>query len=345
MDLKELVATVTSAQSRLTAAWGVQPTVSAYSALELRLLGGNNPLSPEEYRKYGELDAEIKQYREIDSDATFAINYANLILKEGPSSDVEDAAQSLASSLADVETLYFKTTMSTEDNKRAVLRVGLLTYSNEDLQMMLRGTVNAYARFAAKRYISHTVIEHDSERETVMLLSGNYAFGFLRRESGVHRIIYVGDKGKKQTAYMQITVEPYSEKSQMRIEEKDLRWDEFSATGPGGSHANTSNTCVRVTHIPTNLSAKSCLRSKANNTTIALNILISRIEAQNEKEKVRIETRWQDHYRTIRLTDGESVIDKRTGVQADSVDDYFNTIDTFVTAGIQKAAEKKASPK
>lgn len=343
MDLQELVATVTSAQSRLTEAWGVQQTFVLYRALELRLLEGKNTLTPEEYRRYGELDAEIKQYGEINSAATFAIDYANFILKEGSASDAEDAAQSLASSLADVETLYFETTMSPEDKKSAVLRVGLLTYGNEDLQMILRGTVNAYERFTTKRGISHTVIEHDAERETVILLNGNYAFGFLRRESGIHRIIYVGDKGKKQTAYMQITVEPYSEKSQVKIQEKDLRWEEFGATGPGGSHANTSNTCVRVTHLPTGITAKSCLRSKANNKTVALNVLRSRIEAYAEKDKPRSETRAQDHYRTIRLTDGESVIDTRTGKEEDSVDDYFKNIERFITAGILKSAERKTA--
>ena len=188
-------------------------------------------------------------------------------------------------------------------------------------------------------------------KSAVAEIIGCYAYGYLRGESGVHRLVRISPfsaKGLRHTSFALVDVLPELEDVKIDIDPKDLRLDTFRSSGPGGQNVNKLETAVRITHIPTNTAvAVQSERSQAQNKEKAMRILKSRLaklmeEAQvKELSQLRAETQgkeieWGSQIRSYVLNPYKKVKDHRTNVQHNQPDKVLDgDLDKFIEAELQ----------
>ncbi len=157
-------------------------------------------------------------------------------------------------------------------------------------EMLLR----MYLRFLEKNNFHVEMVEKSVGKEgglknVSLKISGSYPYGFLRGEHGIHRLVRLSPFNvakSRETSFASVEVIPFIPEDALKIEEKDLKIETFRAGGPGGQHVNTTDSAVRITHLPTNLTA-SCQseRSQFQNKELALRILKAKIFKKQKEEK------------------------------------------------------------
>ena len=199
-----------------------------------------------------------------------------------------------------------------------------------------------YGLYAARRGWKTRMIDDDT-----IEIKGEDAYNILKNESGVHRLVRISpydSKGLRHTSFALVEVLPDlgKIKTDIEIPEKDIKVDFNRSSGPGGQNANKVETVVKVTHIPTGLTATSSVeRGQSQNREIAMNILKARLlklmkekqetEISNLKTKVSIE--WGHQIRSYVLHPYKMVKDHRTEYETSKVDDVLNgQLDELVEA-------------
>ena len=209
-----------------------------------------------------------------------------------------------------------------------------------------------YRRWVERRGFGLDVIEYTEGEEAgiksaTFTVSGDYAFGLLSAERGVHRLVRISpfDAGaRRHTSFASVAVAPVvGEAVEVQIEEKDLKVDTYRASGAGGQHVNKTDSAVRITHLPTGIVAQ-CQneRSQHQNREVAMRVLRARLfELEREKrereiaaqsgEKADIE--WGSQIRSYVLHPYKLVKDHRTGEETANVDRVLDgDIDAFIYA-------------
>lgn len=214
-----------------------------------------------------------------------------------------------------------------------------------------------YQKYAERSGFDSTLLhqafgEHGGTKSAVAEIKGRYAYGKLRGESGVHRLVRISPfsaKALRHTSFALVDILPEIEDVKIEIDPKDLRVDTFRSSGPGGQNVNKLETAVRVTHIPTNTAvAVQSERSQAQNKEKAMQVLKSRLAELMEEEQVkeiselRAKTKesaieWGSQARSYVLNPYKSVKDHRTGVESTQPEKVLDgELDEFIEAEITK---------
>jgi peptide chain release factor 2 len=296
------------------------------------------------FRKYSELQ-ELKD-----------------IVQEKDSELLADLGRNIQALLSEVERLEFKTLLSAEnDPNNAILSINAGAGGTEScdwVSMLLR----MYNRWAEGRGYSVRTIdilpgEEAGIKNVTILVEGDYAYGYLKSERGVHRLVRISpfDSNKRRhTSFASVDVIPEIEDtSEIAIEDRDLEVETFRASGAGGQHMQKSDTAVRITHKPSGISVQ-CQneRSQSQNKQTALKVLKARLyELQQEnkekelnkirgEEKKKIE--WGSQIRSYVLYPYTLVKDHRTDYEmGNSAAVLDGDLDKFMEAYLKSRKERK----
>tara|TARA_B100000579_G_scaffold190360_1_gene155451 strand:+ start:881 stop:1534 length:654 start_codon:yes stop_codon:yes gene_type:complete len=200
-----------------------------------------------------------------------------------------------------------------------------------------------YERFAEKNNYKISIIDYQRGEEagiknTTLLISGFKSYGYLKMESGVHRLVRISpfDSNKRRhTSFSSVWAYPeIDDNIDIEINQKDIRIDTFRASGAGGQHVNTTDSAVRITHLMYNVSVQSQNeRSQHRNKETAMKMLKSRIydielEKQNEEKKKnesnKKEIGWGNQIRSYVLHPYKMVKDLRSNFQTSNTDSVLD---------------------
>jgi peptide chain release factor 2 len=280
-----------------------------------------------------------------------------LIEMANEAGDVDAAAEStaeLASIQAVMDDLEIHTLLNGEYDARAAvitIRAGAGGVDAADFAEML---LRMYLRWSEKhnypvRVLDTSYAEEAGIKSATIEIDAPYAFGTLSVEAGTHRLVRMSpfnSAGKRQTSFAAVEVVPLMEETEsIEIPENDMRVDVFRSRGPGGQSVNTTDSAVRITHLPTGI-VVSCQNEKSQiqNRAAALRVLQSRLlllqrEEENAKKKElagNITASWGDQMRSYVLAPYQMVKDLRTEHEVNNPSAVFDgDIDGFISAGIR----------
>ena len=274
----------------------------------------------------------------------------------------DEALESLAKQQDSLDALLDETELvmllsGEEDNQDAILEIhpgAGGTESQDWAEMLLR----MYTRWAARRHF--TVEELDylpgdeaGIKSVTLRISGPHAFGFLKSERGIHRLIRISPfdaSGRRHTSFASVDVMPdVGDDIQLDIKETDLRFDTFRSSGAGGQHINKTSSAVRLTHLPTGI-VVFCQteRSQFQNRDNAMKMLrakLAELKMQQHAEKVsdlkgvQMKIEWGSQIRSYVFMPYTLAKDTRTGYEMGNIQAVMDgDIDGFINAYLTAAA-------
>jgi len=236
-----------------------------------------------------------------------------------------------------------------DDDKNAIMSINAGaggTEAQDWAEMLFR----MYSRWFERKGYKMEMIDMQEGDEAglkgvTFSVSGAYAFGFLKVEMGIHRLVRISPfnaNGKRHTSFASVFVYPeLDEKIEVDIDESDLRIDTYRAQGAGGQHVNKTSSAVRITHLPTGIVAQSQQeKSQLRNRELAMKVLRSRLyQLEKDKQDQRLqelhdskdEIAWGNQIRSYVLHPYQMVKDHRINLEIGNVDAVLDgDIDPFI---------------
>jgi peptide chain release factor 2 len=300
------------------------------------------------------LDAQIKAIGEIASERDDLEGLAEIAADEGDEAGANDVLvlmKALAERAAKAETEALLSGEADRNDCYFEIHPGAGgTESNDWAGMLLR----MYLRWAQKRGYDVEIIEQQAGDEAgvksaSVKVSGFNAYGWLKTESGVHRLVRISpfdSNARRHTSFASMWVYPVVDDAiEVDVKESDCRIDTFRSSGAGGQHVNTTDSAVRITHIPTGIVVQ-CQneRSQHKNRATAWNMLRARLyemelqkreEAAAATEAGKTDIGWGHQIRSYVLQPYQMVKDLRTNVESPEPDRVLDgDIDAFLAASL-----------
>ncbi|SNT09691.1 peptide chain release factor 2 [Micrococcales bacterium KH10] len=288
-----------------------------------------------------------------------------LATEEGDDADtLAEAESELVTIKKDLDALEVRTLLSGEyDSREAVvtIRAGAGGVDAADFAEML---LRMYLRWAERHGYPTSVLDTSYAEEAGLKsatfeVKAPYAFGTLSVEAGTHRLVRISpfdNQGRRQTSFAAVEVVPLIEQTDsIEIPESEIKVDVFRSSGPGGQSVNTTDSAVRMTHIPTGIVVSmQNEKSQIQNRAAALRVLQSRLllERQAEERAKKkelagdIKASWGDQMRSYVLQPYQMVKDLRTEYEVGNTGAVFDgDIDDFIEAGIRwrRSQERNAN--
>ena len=294
-------------------------------------------------KEINEIKAKIHMYNNIKNNLENVIQMNDLIQEEKEESLEEELKDSIKNLQKEIDKLEINTLLSGKyDKNNAILTIhpgAGGTESCDWAQMLYR----MYTRWALDNGYEVKELDYlDGEeaglKSVTFLVKGSYAYGYLKGEMGVHRLVRISpfdSGGRRHTSFASLEVLPeISEDIEININPDDLRVDTYRASGAGGQHVNKTSSAVRITHIPTNI-VVSCQseRSQIQNRDTAMKMLKSKLLNLKEKEhKDKIEDlkgnqmdiAWGSQIRSYVFCPYTMVKDHRTNYEVGNIQAVMN---------------------
>lgn len=314
----------------------------------------NNETAQTILRKSKHLKKKIKRFSDLNDD----LEEAELMIEmcEEEPSYLKEAGKLLESIESRADELRLETLLSGEyDHLNAILTIhaGSGGLDAQDWAEML---FRMYSKWCDKADYGYKILDliRDTEAgiKTVTLsITGDNAYGFLKSEKGVHRLVRISpfdSSGKRHTSFASVDIMPELDDSiNVEINPVDLKLDTFRASGAGGQHVNTTDSAVRITHMPTGV-VVSCQneRSQLNNKSTAMKMLMAKlieIKEQEQKEKIEdlsgdySQISWGSQIRSYVFHPYNMVKDHRTNEEVGNVHGVMDgSIDVFINAYLKQ---------
>jgi peptide chain release factor 2 len=234
------------------------------------------------------------------------------------------------------------------------------TESQDWAQMLMR----MYLRWIERKEFQSDILdlqygEGAGIKSVTIEVSGKYAYGYLKAEAGVHRLVRISPfdaNSRRHTSFASVFVYPEIEDDfDIKIDPNDLKVDTYRASGAGGQHVNKTSSAVRITHIPTGIVVQcQSERSQHKNKSSALKILMSRLyQKKQEEEEAKLseikknkkDIAWGNQIRSYVFQPYNLVKDHRTGVETSDIQSVMDgEIDEFIHAYLMKKDNRVAAP-
>jgi peptide chain release factor 2 len=314
-------------------------------------------------RERQQLDDNISGVRSLEQQLNDNIELIELGEEEDDQSVVTEAEEALKALLSEAGRRQVEAMLSGEaDGNDSYLEVhsGAGGTESQDWANML---LRMYTRWAEKEGFKVELLEvHDGEeagiKSATILVKGHNAYGWLKTESGVHRLVRISpydSNARRHTSFSSIWVYPVVDDSiNIEINESDCRIDTYRSSGAGGQHVNTTDSAVRITHIPTGI-VVACQqeRSQHKNRAKAWDMLRARMyeaelkkreEAANAEAASKTDIGWGHQIRSYVLQPYQLVKDLRTGTESTSPDDVLDgDLNPFMEASLAHRISGKAN--
>ncbi len=299
------------------------------------------------------VDPYEKLLREIDD---FAVNVEFAAEDEELALEAEKSCKKLSKAIDQLEVLSFLSGKFDKNNLYFSVHAGAGGTESCDWASML---LRLYRRFFERRGWKDEVIdlqpgEEAGVKSATIRVEGDFSFGYMKGEKGVHRLVRISpfdSNARRHTSFVSVDVFPeLGDDIEIEINEEDLRVDTYRSSGAGGQHVNTTDSAVRITHIPTGI-VVCCQneRSQHKNRATAMRMLQGKLyeleeeKRRNEADAIRgekVENGWGSQIRSYVLQPYQMVKDLRTGIEtSDTTGVLDGDIDEFIEAylkGIRK---------
>ena len=314
----------------------------------------NNPDQQGIFQTLNRLKRKRDSFLELDSQKEDLRIYLDF-LKESPEdkSIIEEIQTRLSPYQSKIEALEIECHLSEPFDHLGCIFSLQSGAGGTDAQDWTQMLFRMYSRFIEQAGLSIDVVEYSPGDEAgiksaTMLVNGDFAYGQLRAEIGVHRMVRLSpfnSNNKRQTSFAAVDIIPQLNAShkQINIDTKDLKIDTFRASGAGGQHVNKTDSAVRITHIPTGIVAQSqSSRSQGANKETAMSILEARIIQRCEEEHTDTleairgsvtEIAWGNQIRSYVFHPYQMVKDHRSNMETSNISAVMDDdIRAFITA-------------
>lgn len=310
-------------------------------------------------RERQHLEAAIESFGTLERQLTENVELAEMAEEEGDTDIVGEVELALRQLLREAQRRELEALLSGEaDGNDCYLEVhaGAGGTESQDWAQML---VRMYIRWSESKGYKVEMMETSAGEEAglksaTLLVNGQNAYGWLKTESGVHRLVRISpfdSNARRHTSFASVWVYPVVDESiEIEVNDSDCRIDTYRASGAGGQHVNTTDSAVRITHLPTNIVVQ-CQneRSQHKNRATAWAMLRARIyelELKRREEQAQAQAAqktdigWGHQIRSYVLQPYQLVKDLRTGVESGSPSAVLDgAIDPFLEASLAQRVD------
>lgn len=300
------------------------------------------------------VQAELERVAGLRSRLDDTAVLVELAAEEGDADSLAEAEADIARLRTEIGSLEVRTLLSGEYDERDAMVTIRAEAGGVDAADFAAMLLRMYTRWAERHSYPYEVFDTSYAEEAgiksaTFQVKAPFAYGSLSVEQGTHRLVRISpfdNQGRRQTSFAGVEVLPVTEETDhIDIPEGDIRVDVFRSSGPGGQSVNTTDSAVRITHLPTNI-VVSCQNEKSQlqNKAAALRVLQSRLlekarldkEAEMNALKGDGGNSWGSQMRSYVLQPYQMVKDLRTDYEVGNPDSVFDgDIDGFIDAGIR----------